>query len=156
MYQIRKANLKDLPVLMELEQGLIAVERTMDPTIKEGDICYYDLQGFITADDTEVLVVEHNGKIVASGYARIKDDRHYLKHHKQGYLGFMFVVEEHRGKQLNKLIIDNLLIWCKNKGIFELRLDVYEDNIPAIRAYEKVGFTKHMINMRMNIEDLDV
>lgn len=156
MYQIRKANLKDLPALLEMEQGLIAVERTMDPTIKEGEISYYDLQGFITADDTEVLVAEHNGKIVASGYARIKDDRHYLKHKKQAYLGFMFVVKEHRGKQLNKLIIDNLLVWCKNKGFFELRLDVYEDNIPAIRAYEKIGFKKHMINMRMNIEDLNL
>ena len=156
MYHIRKANLEDLPVLLELEQGLIAVERPMDPTIKEGKISYYDLEGFVSANDTEVLVAEHDGKIVASGYARIKGDRHYLKHKKQAYLGFMFVVEEHRGKELNKLILDTLFIWCKNKGVFELRLDVYEDNVPAIRAYQKVGFKKHMINMRMNIENLDV
>ena len=156
MYHIRKANLEDLPVLLELEQGLIAVERPMDPTIKEGDISYYDLEGFVSANDTAVLVAEHDGKIVASGYARIKGDRHYLKHKNQAYLGFMFVVEEHRGKALNKLIIDKLLSWCKTKGVYEIRLDVYEDNVPAIRAYQKVGFKKHMINMRMNIEDLDV
>lgn len=156
MYLIRKANPEDLPILLEMEQGLIAVERPMDPTIKDGDINYYDIEGFISAIDTEILVAEHDGKIVASGYARIKDDRHYLKHEKQAYLGFMFVEEEHRGKGLNKLILDTLLLWCKNKGVFELRLDVYEDNIPAIRAYQKVGFKKHMINMRMNIENLDL
>ena len=156
MYQIRKAKLQDLPILLELEQGLIEAERPMDPTIKDGEVSYYDLKGFISADDTEVCVIEHNKKIVASGYARIKEDRHYLKHTKQGYLGFMFVLEEHRGKGLNKMIVDTLLKWCKNKGIYEIRLDVYEDNVPAIRAYEKVGFKKHMINMRMNIEDLDV
>jgi len=156
MYLIRKAILEDLPILLELEQGLIAVERPMDPTIKEGDVSYYDLKSFIPANDVEVLVAEHNGEIVASGYARIKDDRHYLKHKKQAYLGFMFVVEEHRGKELNKLILDSLFLWCKNKGVFELRLDVYEDNLPAIRAYQKVGFKKHMINMRMNIEGLDL
>ncbi len=156
MYQIRKAKLQDLPVLLQLEQGLIEAERPMDPTIKDGDISYYDLKRFISANEVEVCVIEYNEKIVASGYARIKEDRPYLKHKKQGYLGFMFVLEEHRGKGLNKMMIDTLLKWCKIKGIHEIRLDVYEDNIPAIRAYEKVGFKKHMINMRMNIENLDL
>lgn len=156
MYRIRKAKLQDLPILLQMEQGLIEVERPMDPTIKDGDTSYYDLKGFICANNVEVCVVEHNEKIVASGYARIKEDRHYLKHNKQGYLGFMFVLEEHRGKGLNKMIIDTLLKWCKKNGIHEIRLDVYEDNVPAIKAYEKVGFKKHMINMRMNIENLDL
>ncbi len=156
MYQIRKAKLQDLPILLQLEHGLIEVERPMDPTIKDGDISYYDLKGFISANDVEVCLIEHNKKIVASGYARIKEDRPYLKHKKQGYLGFMFVLEEHRGKGLNKMIIDRLLKWCKTKGIHEIRLDVYEDNVAAIKAYEKVGFKKHMINMRMNIESLDL
>ena len=156
MYQIRKATLQDLPILLQLEQGLINVERPMDPTIKDGEISYYDLKGFISANDTEVCVIEYNEKIVASGYARIKEDRHYLKHKKQGYLGFMFVLEEHRGKGLNKMIIDTLLKWCKNKGIHEIRLDVYEDNVTAIKAYEKVGFKKHMINMRLTIENMDI
>jgi len=156
MYQIRRAELQDLPVLLQMEQGLITAERPMDPTIKDGDISYYDLKRFISANDVEVCVIEHNKKIVASGYAGIKEDRPYLKHKKQGYLGFMFVLDEHRGKELNKMMIDTLLKWCKNKGIHEIRLDVYEDNVTAIRAYEKVGFKKHMINMRMNIKNLDV
>ena len=87
-------------------------------------------------------------------YFRI--NRHYLKHEKQGYLGFMYVSEKHRGKQLNKHIIDALLQWCKLRNIFEVRLDVYDDNIPAINAYQKVGFKKHMINMRLDIENLDL
>ncbi|MDB4225947.1 GNAT family N-acetyltransferase, partial [bacterium] len=94
--------------------------------------------------------------IVASGYAKIKTDRHYLKHEKQGYLGFMYVSEDHRGKQLNKYIIDALLQWCKSRNIFEIRLDVYDDNTPALSAYQKVGFKKHMINMRLDIENLDL
>jgi len=66
------------------------------------------------------------------------------------------VSENHRGKQLNKHIIDALLQWCKSRNIFEIRLDVYEDNIPAIKAYEKVGFKKHMINMRIDIKSFDL
>ena len=153
---VRKATLNDLPVLLEFEQGVIVAERPFDPTIKEGRINYYDINELITSQYSEVFVAEFNGEIVASGYAKIKTDRHYLKHAQQGYLGFMFVSETHRGKRINKMIIDALLKWCKSQHIFEIRLDVYEDNIPAIKAYEKIGFKKHMINMRLDIENLDI
>ena len=150
---VRKATLEDVPVLLEFEQGLIKAERRMDPTIKNGKISYYDVSEFIKNDDSELYVVELNGEIVSSGYAKIKPDRHYLKHRKQGYLGFMFVPENHRGKGYNKLIMDALIQWCKDRDIFEIRLDVYEVNNSAIRAYEKAGLKKHLITMRMNLND---
>ena len=153
---IRIATLKDLTVLLGFEQGVIAAERPFDPTIKEGKITYYDISELITSPNSEVFVAEIENEIVASGYAKIKTDRHYLKHEKQGYLGFMYVSEDHRGKQLNKYIIDALMQWCKSRNIFEIRLDVYDDNIPALSAYQKVGFKKHMINMRLDIENLDL
>lgn len=154
MYRVRKASLDDLPVLLEFEQGLIEAERPMDPTIREGKISYYDIGEFIRSEDAEVLVVEEDGEILASGYARIKPDRHYLKHERMGYLGFMFVPEEHRGKGLNGLIVEKLIDWCRQRGLNEIRLDVYTVNEPAIRAYEKAGFKKHLITMRLNTDDL--
>ncbi|WP_298237753.1 GNAT family N-acetyltransferase [uncultured Algibacter sp.] len=151
---VRIATLNDLPTLLSFEQGVIEAERPFDPTIKAGCITYYDISKLITNENSEVFVAEIDDEIVASGYAKIKPDRHYLKHAEQGYLGFMYVSEKHRGKQLNKLIIDALLHWCKNKNVFEIRLDVYQDNLPAIKAYEKTGFKKHMINMRLDIKNL--
>jgi len=41
MYSIRKATSTDLSVLLKFEQSLIAAERPMDPTIKDGLITYY-------------------------------------------------------------------------------------------------------------------
>ena len=152
---VRKATLRDLPILLEFEQGLINAERPMDVTIKEGIISYYDISEFIKNDDSELYVVELNKKIVASGYAKIRPDRSYLKHVNQAYLGFMFVPKIHRGNGYNKLIMDVLLKWCKERKIFEIRLDVYDANNSAIKAYEKVGFKKHMVNMRLDIGNLD-
>ena len=153
---IRQATHRDLPVLLQFEQGVIEAERPFDPTIQEGDINYYNISELITNPNSEVFVAEIENEIVASGYAKIKTDRHYLKHKHQGYLGFMFVPKNHRGKGINKLIIEELLKWCKSKNIFEIRLDVYQDNLPAIKAYEKVGFKKHMINMRLDIENINL
>ncbi|HMC01144.1 MAG TPA: GNAT family N-acetyltransferase, partial [Flavobacteriaceae bacterium] len=152
---VRKATLNDVQILLEFEQGVIEAERPMDPTIKEEKISYYSIPDLIISNQSVVYVVEISKEIVASGYAKIKPDRHYLKHQKQGYLGFMFVPESHRGNGYNKLIIDALLKWCKEKNIFEIRLDVYDDNLPAIKAYEKAGFKKHMINMRLDIKNMD-
>ena len=154
-YITRKATLEDLPTLLKFEQGVIEAERPMDPTIKDGKINYYDISEIITNENSVVFVVEINNEIVASSYAKIKSDRHYLKHKKQGYLGFMFVPKDHRGKGANKLIIDALLKWCKERDVFEIRLDVYDVNLPAVKAYEKVGFKKHLINMRLNLQDLE-
>jgi len=155
-YILRKASLKDLPVLLDFEQGVIEVERPMDPTLQDGRISYYDISELITSENSEVFVVEADNTIMASGYAKIKNDRHYLKHKKQGYLGFMFVVKEHRGKGLNKMILEALFKWCKERNIFEIRLDVYDENTAAVKAYVKAGFLKNMVNMRINIEKLDI
>ena len=82
------------------------------------------LMGFVQMiknSESEVFVAEIDGEIVASGSTKIKDDLVYLKHEKQGYLGLMFVPKQHRGKGLNKLILQALLNWCKERNVFEIK-----------------------------------
>jgi RimJ/RimL family protein N-acetyltransferase len=152
---VRLATKNDIPILDTFMDGLVDAERPMDVTIKDGKVVYYDLESFINSDEAVLYVVELNDELVASGYAKIKPDRVYLKHDQHAYLGFMFVPEKHRGNGYNKLIVDALLAWSKEKNIQEIRLDVYDSNPSAIRAYEKAGFAKHMIHMRMDISDLE-
>jgi GNAT superfamily N-acetyltransferase len=63
----------------------------------------------------------------------------------------MYVEPEYRGFGINKLIIENLIDWSKEQGVFDLYLDVYDGNHAAIRAYEKVGFIKSLVEMKINI-----
>jgi len=148
---IRKAELHDMDTLLSFEQGVIAAERPFDSTLKKGATNYYDIEKMITATDVELVVVTLENKLIGSGYARIENAKPYLQHAQHAYLGFMYVVPEHRGKGVNRLVIDALTKWAASKNITELRLDVYQNNEPAIAAYEKVGFVKHMVNMRMGI-----
>lgn len=151
MITIRKATLSDLASLREFEQGIITAERPFDATLKAEKINYYDIEKMILSDSIEVLVAEKNGVLLGSGYARIETAQPYLNHEKYAYLGFMFTIQTQRGKGINAKIIAELKNWCRSKGILELRLDVYNDNPSAIRAYEKVGFKKHLINMRIGL-----
>jgi ribosomal protein S18 acetylase RimI-like enzyme len=148
---IRKAKLGDIEILRRFEQGVISAERPFDPTLKKGDIFYYDLEGMIEASHIELLVATLSNKLVGSGYARIEKAKPYLQHKEKAYLGFMYVEPTFRGKGINKKIIDALKEWAISQNISEMRLDVYHDNISAIKAYEKAGFTKHMVEMRMGL-----
>ncbi len=148
-YTIRPAKLTDLQTLLTFEEGIINTERPFDSTLKQGEIHYYDLGELIRSDQAEVLVAEYSEEIVGSGYAKILAAKDYLDHEKYIYLGFMFVKEQHRGKGVNKMILDGLIAWSDSKGLKEIRLQVYDDNEPALKAYTKSGFKKHLVEMRL-------
>jgi len=125
----------------------------MDPTLKDGHIIYYNLEEYVKADNTHLVVAEINGVLVGSGYGQIRKNQDYFKYPEYGYIGFMFTEEEHRGKGIAKIIIEALNNWFQSRNITEIRLTVYDKNPPAIHAYEKAGFGKHLIEMRMNLDD---
>jgi ribosomal protein S18 acetylase RimI-like enzyme len=147
----RHATNEDLPKLGKILQMLVEAERPFDPTLKDGDIYYYDLKALIAEDNTAVLVVEANGDIIGSGYAQIRSGKSYERHDFFGYLGFMLVIPEFRGKGINRLLMNELKQWILSKGITEVRLEVYHENDAAVRAYEKVGFNKFITTMRFDM-----
>ncbi|MCK0161877.1 GNAT family N-acetyltransferase [Allomuricauda sp. F6463D] len=146
---IRKAILEDLPVLLNFEQEIVKAERPFDVTIKEGPISYYDIKKMIQDPKSTVIVGEIKGEIVASGFAMPKVARGYLNHEFYAYLGFMYTHKDFRGLGINALLVEELKKWSLANGYKEIRLTVYNDNEPAIKAYEKVGFKKHIIEMRL-------
>jgi ribosomal protein S18 acetylase RimI-like enzyme len=152
MMLIRKATIEDLPILLQFEQGIISTERPFDSTLIPGAINYYNLAAFITSPDVQVLVAEIDGTIAGSGYARIKKNPEtYYDFEKYAYLGFMYVLPAYRGLGANQAIIEELKKWAIEQGLAEIRLEVYSDNTGAIKAYEKAGFEKRMIEMRIRL-----
>src|SRR5690349_19739790 len=101
--RIRQASISDLDRLRDLEQAMIEAERPFDDTIRTGaDVRYYDLEMLIDSSDAEVLVAEVDSEIIGTGYARLERSEPYLNHDRHSYLGFMYVLPEHRGKGVNK------------------------------------------------------
>ncbi|HJS55880.1 MAG TPA: GNAT family N-acetyltransferase [Chitinophagaceae bacterium] len=101
----------------------------------------------------EVAVAEVKNKIIASGYARVDKSKPFLKDDNHAYLGFMYVLPEYRGKGINEQIIVYLQNWAAASNINEFRLEVYNGNNSAIKAYEKIGFSGHSLEMRFNLQD---
>jgi len=152
---IREATLEDLPVLLNFEQGIITAERPFDPTLKKEEINYYSIRDMILASDVHVVVAESQNKLIASGYARIEKAKPYLDHEDYAYLGFMYVDPAYRSQGINGKIIDALKKWSLEKNITELRLQVYDENVSAIKAYTRAGFSRYMLIMRMRLNEED-
>lgn len=150
---VRKAEIGEIDILLEFEQGIIGAERPFDPTLKEGEIHYYDLAELIKSPESEVLVAVIDDDLVGSGYAQIRKADDYLQHERFAYLGFMFVKPEQRGKRVVQEILEALKKWAVSRGINEIRLEVYNANAAAVKAYEKAGFKAHVLEMRMAVAD---
>lgn len=147
---LREATREDLDILLAFEQGVIEAERPYNVTLRKEKIHYYDLESLMNSKDATLIVAEKDHEIIASGYALIKQpEKDYSTFKDYAYLGFMFVKPEHRGKGVNQLIVDELIRWSRNKGISEIRLDVYDQNESAVKAYEKAGFEPLFLTMRL-------
>jgi GNAT superfamily N-acetyltransferase len=148
---IRAANLNDLETLLAFEQGVIATEKPLDVFLGNGMLTYYDIPELITNKNTYLIVAVSNEELVGSGYIKIEDSNSYHKNPEHGYIGFIFVKPSFRGKKISTLILESLKRWAKEKNLKELRLDVYNNNSNAIKSYDSFGFTKSLVNMRIDI-----
>lgn len=147
----READLKDLETLLEFEQGIIEYERMFDKNLKD-NTRYYPLKGMLLDPNIAIKVATVNDEIIGSGYAKINDAKPYHKNVKYVYLGFMYLKPNYRGLGIIQNLIDDLKLWAKSKNILEIRLEVYSDNTSAIKAYEKNGFKKHMVEMKLYLD----
>lgn len=149
--KIRLANQNDLATLLDFEQKIIATERPMDSTlVQDSTISYYPIRDYIDDKETEVLVAQINDQIVGSVYGQIKPRKDFFQTTHLGYIGFMYVKKSYRGQGVSQALIEAITAWFHRQGINEIILHVYSKNPRAIRAYEKVGFESHLIEMRLN------
>ena len=151
--ELRLAQTDDLPILLEFEQGVIAEERPYNDSIKTTDVNYYDLRDLLADPNTSLQLVEHDGRVVGCGYAQLRPSESAFVHDKHAFLGFMYVEPDVRGQGINKMIIESLISWSKDRGVYDFYLQVYVGNQAAIRAYEKVGFAAELIEMKLGISD---
>jgi GNAT superfamily N-acetyltransferase len=149
--KLRLAQPDDLPILLEFEQGVIEEERSYNDSIKSTNVHYYDLCDLLADPNTSLQLVEHDGRVVGCGYAQLRPSESAFVHDKHAFLGFMYVEPGVRGQGINKMIIESLISWSKDRGVYDFYLEVYVGNRAAIRAHEKVGFTSELVEMKLNL-----
>jgi GNAT superfamily N-acetyltransferase len=150
---VREATMADRETLERFQQGVVSAERPYDPTLQDGTVRYYDITEMLSREDVLFLVAESQARIVGCGFAQIEEAEPFFKHRVHAYFGLMYVEPSYRGRGVNAEIIRSLKRWCRSRNVAETRLDVYEGNTAAVKAYEKAGFSRLSIEMRMPLSD---
>jgi GNAT superfamily N-acetyltransferase len=57
-----------------------------------------------------------------------------------GYIASVFVSQSHRRRGILHQLVDAATIWCRNRGITEMRLHSTPENEAANVAWERLGF----------------
>lgn len=127
---IRCAELKDVKVLesLFLQASSLPLER--------GEI----LQKMLKDEDSELFVSEFNGEVV--GFIHqiyVLDPFHGGLN---SYIVNLFVKELCRNMRIGSQLVKKALENAKKKSVIEVHVDTEEDNVKAIKFYEKHGFKK--------------
>jgi GNAT superfamily N-acetyltransferase len=132
MITIRKAVKEDCAAIVELVKELAIYEKA--PTEVTVSLDHFIESGFGVNPVWWAYVAEINNTIVgfALYYIRFstwKGQRMYLED--------LLVTEQHRGKQIGKLLFDKLIQEAKEKNFTAICWQVLDWNEPAINFYKK-------------------
>lgn len=148
---MRRADHADRAILRRFEQAIVAAERPFDSTIRKGDVAYYDLDALLASTDAFVVIAEAAGEAIGCAFARMAASRAYIEPAFHAYVGLIYVSPEHRGVGVSGQMLTTLKDWARRNGLTEMHLEVYPENIAAIRAYKKTGFAPYMLDMRLPV-----
>jgi len=54
----------------------------------------------------------------------------------------MWTAPTHRQRGVGQLLVDQILVWARARGVCSLQLMVTSNNEPAMRFYQRLGFTR--------------
>jgi len=132
---IRPATSDDVPVIAELIRGLARFEKLEHEVVMTEDLLATALFG--ERQYAEVLLAEDEGQAV--GFALFFHNFSTFLGRPGIYLEDLFVMPEHRGKGIGRLLLASLARLAVERGCGRLEWAVLDWNREAIRFYERLG-----------------
>lgn len=123
---IRKATIKDIDEIMEIEKGSFDWYDIFPKNLFQQYLKEYNDGFYVALDQFESIV----------GYAILAEKNRY------GYVLSIAVHPKNRNKGVAVLLMNFLESKSKEKSFKKLNLDVRVDNRPAIAVYRKLGFVE--------------
>ncbi len=105
------------------------------------------LQGVLDKGGFYLIAKEEDGTI--TGWILLGKNTDYFTDQTYGFIYEIYVLPEHRGKGLSKLLINEGNAYWKSQGFDEVRLNVFASNF-AKEIYRKMGFEE--VNFIMKVK----
>lgn len=153
---IRKITVKDLKELQSI--GKLTFAETFSSENSEENMKAYLEKGFSTEKlsaelndpNAEFYFAEFNGETI--GYLKVNTGQSQTEMNDSNALEIerIYVLKEFHGKKVGQILYDKAIELAKEKRVDYVWLGVWEENLRAIRFYEKNGFKafdKHVFKL---------
>ena len=135
---VRKIEVEDAPSFWE---ALASVARERKYLLRTEPPPFERTEAFVrsSVEKNHAHYLAVQGQTVVGEASIIPLSRPTMTH--VGVLG-MFVVADYRGRGIGGQLLNRVTEHAWNSGLKRLELEVYADNAPAIRLYEKHGYVQ--------------
>ncbi len=150
---IRKARKDDIESIHRLDKESIWYHKKFDKN-------FYTISGkwwkikkasqlrAIKSPISLILVAESEGKIAGYIWGYIET----IAKQKIGKVQELIVTSGQRRKGIGAGLIKNMLAFFKDRKCITSKIEVFAENLPAIQAYEKIGFRKREYKMQLKLD----
>lgn len=149
---VRRAEERDIPAIMELLKQVNRVHYEGRPDLFKMATKYTEdeLRGILSCDDTPVFVcVDEEGQVLGHGFCVMQrpENTRLLTDILTLYIDDICVDEAARGRQVGRRIYEHILAYARERGCYNVTLNVWNCNPGAMRFYEKLGLVPYKVGM---------
>lgn len=140
---IRKANKNDIGRIIELLHQVNMVHHEIRPDLFKSYTIKYNEQELeaLLDNDSKPIFVYDDGEVLGHAFCQITDVKSHklLQDAKTLYIDDICVDEKARGKHVGKALYEFVRDYAKSIGCYNMTLNVWEGNDPALSFYKNMG-----------------
>ena len=149
---VRPAAPSDLPALMALLVQVNMVHHNGRPDLFKGPTTKYteeELAAILKDDATPVFVCDDGaGRVLGHGFCVMQHSGgRLMEDHDTLYIDDICVDEAARGLGVGRALYGHILAFARQKGCYNVTLNVWTCNPGAMQFYEKLGLKPYKVGM---------
>ncbi len=149
---VRRAETRDIPAILNLLVQVDMVHHRGRPDLFKGPATKYnaeELQIICSDEATPVFVcTDENDRVLGHGFCILQHSGGPLMaEHDTLYIDDICVDENVRGQGAGRALYERILDYAREKGCYNVTLNVWNCNPGAMAFYEKLGLVPYKVGM---------
>ena len=152
MNSVRSAEARDIPAILDLLVQVDMVHHNGRPDLFKGPTTKYtadELAAILCSEETPVFVAtDETGAVLGHGFCVMQHaGGRLMEEHDTLYIDDICVDEAARGLGVGRALYAHILAYARQKGCYNVTLNVWTCNPGAMRFYEKLGLKPYKLGM---------
>ena len=152
MNSVRRAGTRDIPAILNLLVQVDMVHHNGRPDLFKGPATKYtagELERILADEETPVFVcTDEQDRVLGHGFCVMQHSGgQLLVEHTTLYIDDICVDEAARGQVVGRALYEHILDFAREKGAYNVTLNVWSCNPGAMSFYEKLGLTPYKVGM---------